>query len=93
MQALFFNELRRAGSQAELAGWLNGLTQGLGRQTAALGFLTGTEFRQNEFEGYYESLLHRPADPASLNGWANSSLDLARVRIAFESGREFVSNC
>ena len=32
-------------------------------------FLTGTEFRSDQFEGYYNALLHRPSDPGGLGFW------------------------
>jgi hypothetical protein len=72
----------------------------MGRQGVALGFLAGpsaTEFRTDQFEGYYNALLHRPdnpdgLDPNGLNNWVMSNLDIEAVRIAFESTPEFFAN-
>src|SRR5262249_54161824 len=74
---------REAGA-GEVDGWVSALAA-QGRQGVALGFLTSAELRTNQFEGYYDALLHRPSDPAGLSAWVNSGLDLASVRIGFES--------
>jgi hypothetical protein len=58
----------------------------------ALGFLGSQEFRTDQFEGYYDALLHRPSDPGGLSAWVNSGLDEFHVRVAFESSPEFFSN-
>ncbi|HKB36541.1 MAG TPA: DUF4214 domain-containing protein, partial [Gemmataceae bacterium] len=92
VRALYQLLLDRSASGSELAGWVGNLHSGLSQQAVALGFLTSTEFRTNQFEGYYETLLHRPADPTGLSGWANSSVDLDSVRIGIESSSEFFSN-
>jgi hypothetical protein len=57
----------------------------------ALGFLSSQEFRTDQFEGYYNVLLHRPAD-AGLAYWLASGLDVHAVRVGFASGGEFFSN-
>jgi hypothetical protein len=89
VRALYQVLLNRTAS-SEVAGWVNALSS-VGRQGVALGFLTSTELRTDQFEAYYEALLHRPADPASLNAWASSDLDMLSVRIGFESSAEFFS--
>jgi hypothetical protein len=58
----------------------------------ALGFLHSQEFRRNEFEGYYNALLHRPDDPAGLAYWLASGLDAHAARLGFESSPEFFAN-
>ena len=63
----------------------------------ARNFLNSQEFRTDDFEGYYNALLHRPSnpdntDPNGLNGWVISSLDVSSVRIDFEASPEFFSN-
>jgi hypothetical protein len=73
------------------AGWVAALPQ-LGRQGVAMAFLQTQEFRSNQFEGYYNALLHRPDDPTGLNTWAMSNLDMNSVRIGFESTAEFFAN-
>jgi hypothetical protein len=83
--------LGRQGGAAEVAGWVNALPQ-LGRQGVALGLLQSQEFRTDQVEGDYTALLHRPADPAGLNDWVMSNLDLHTVRIGFEASPEFFTN-
>ena len=70
------------------AGWLNALPS-LGRQGVAMGFLISPEFRADQFEGYYNALLHRPDDQPSLNTWVFSALNIEDVRISFEATPEF----
>jgi hypothetical protein len=91
VRALYQLLLNRTAGSAEVAGWESALSS-VGRQGVGLGFLQSTECRTNQVEGYYEALLHRPADPASLNAWTSSGLDLVSVRIGFEASSEFFSN-
>jgi hypothetical protein len=91
VQALYQILLGRGAGSSEVAGWINALA-GLGRQGVPLSFLQSQEFRANQFEGYYNVLLHRPDDTMGLNGWVFSSLDISSVRIGFESGLEFFTN-
>ena len=91
MQALYQVLLGRTAGGKELAAWA-GVLAAQGRQGVALGVLGSQEFRTDQFEGYCNALLHRPGDPAGLNGWVRSGLDLRGVRIGFESSPEFVSN-
>ena len=87
VQALYGLLLDRTGEPDGVASWLGGLPT-LGRQGVALGFLagpTGREFRMDQFEGYYDALLHRPSDQPSLNDWVFSNLDMGSIRIAFET--------
>jgi hypothetical protein len=88
--------LDRTATASEVNGWVAHLP-GMGRQGVALGFLRSTEFRRDEFEGYYNVLLHRPdnpngTDPASLNGWVLCGLDVRGVRVGFETSPEFFVN-
>jgi hypothetical protein len=91
VQALYQLLLGRQGGDAEVAGWVGALPQ-LGTQGVALGFLQSQEFRTDQFEGYYNALLHRPDDPAGLNGWVMSNLDMHAVRLGFEASPEFFAN-
>ena len=89
VQALYRLLLNRTGEASAVAGWVQRVAQ-VGRQEVALGFLKSGEFRTDDFEGYYNALLHRPsADPSSLSGWASSNLDVSSVRIDFEAGPEY----
>ena len=94
VQALYGLLLDRTGEPDGVASWLGGLPT-LGRQGVALGFLagpTGREFRMDQFEGYYDALLHRPSDQPGLNDWVFSNLDMSAVRIGFEATTEFYTN-
>jgi hypothetical protein len=91
VQALYLLLLDRTAGAAELAAW-NGALPSLGTGGAALAFLGAAEFRTDQFEGYYNALLHRPADAAGLNGWVFSNLDMASVRVGFEASQEFVAD-
>src|SRR5262249_35107044 len=89
VQALYKVLLGRTAGNSEVDYWVNALAAG-GRQGVALRFLSSREFRTDQFEGYYQALLHRPAD-AGLAGWVASGLDAHAVCVAFESGPEFFS--
>jgi hypothetical protein len=96
VQGLYLLLLNRRGDALEMAGLLNVLPV-VGRQGMALGFLKSPEFRTDQFEGYYNALLHRPSnpdnmDPNSLNNWVFSNMDMSTVRIGFESSAEFFAN-
>ena len=88
VQALYLLVLNRPAGSSEVAAWVGALPS-LGRQGVALALLQSSEFRTDQFEGYYNALLDRPDDPAALNGWVMSNLDIDAVRIAFESTQEF----
>jgi len=90
VQALFQVLLYRTGSAADVQAWVN-LMATVSTQGIAADFLATAEFRQNQFEGYYDSLLHRPSDPG-LAGWVNLGQDIDTVRIGFESTGEFYTN-
>ena len=91
VEALYLDLLDRNGDSGGVAGWVNALPT-VGRQSAALSFLQSQEFRYCDIEGYYNLLLHRPADPTGLSNWVFSNLDVASVGLSFESGREFYNN-
>jgi hypothetical protein len=91
VQSLYLLLLNRTGSDAEIAGWINALPQS-GRLGVAQLILASPEFRTDDFEGYFNVLLHRPADPAFLNMLAFSGLDVSFVRTFFESSPEFFNN-
>jgi hypothetical protein len=91
VQALYELIMHRAGSAPEVAGWVGALPTP-GQRGAALDFLDSGEFRTDQFEGYYNALLHRPSDSAGLNGWLASGLDVFNARVNFETSSEFFSN-
>jgi len=63
VQALYHLLLNRTAPAVDAAGWVNALPA-LGQSGVALAFLTGQEFRTDQFEGYYNALLHRsPSGP------------------------------
>jgi hypothetical protein len=99
VQALYELLLGRTGSPAEVSSQTATLTAGSGtaqgqaqRQAVAQGFLQGTEFRTDQFNGYYNALLHRPPGAAELNSWVFSNLDLSSVRLSIEADSEFFTN-
>jgi hypothetical protein len=93
VQSLFQLLLDRPADANELSSQTAGLdvSSASARQAGALGVLQSPEFRTDQFEGYYNALLHRPSD-AGLNGWASSGLDLHSVRLHFETSDEFFVN-
>jgi hypothetical protein len=91
VQALGQVLLGRSASGAELAGWDAGLAA-LGTRGLALAFLQSREFRTDQFEGYYNVLLHRPDDKTGLDACVNSSLDMFTARISVEGSPEFYAN-
>jgi CSLREA domain-containing protein len=91
VQGLYQGLLNRRASSSELDNGVAAL-QTMGRQGLALALLDSEEFRGDQFAGYFATLLHRPAD-GSLANWVASGLDAHGVRVAFESGMEFYSNC
>jgi hypothetical protein len=88
VQALYQVLLGRTADATELEGQVGTLGQ-LGASGLATSFLMSGEFRTYQFEGYYNTLLHRTDDPSALTAMANSPLDLLTTRIAFESTPEF----
>jgi FG-GAP-like repeat/Calx-beta domain/Domain of unknown function (DUF4214)/FG-GAP repeat len=91
VDALFQLLLNRDGSESDISYWVGALGN-VGRQSVALDFLASTEFREDQFEGYYDALLHRPGDVNGLDYWAALNLDIDTVRVAFEANDEFFAN-
>ena len=88
VKALYLVLLNRSASDAEIASWLNALPM-IGRQDVGAGVPDGVGVPRDDFEGYYNALLHRPDDPAGLNGWVFSNLDVGAARVGFEASPEF----
>jgi hypothetical protein len=78
----------RAAAPTELANASANLAV-MGRGGYALSILQGQEFRDDQFDGYYNSLLHMPVDQAGLDTWAMSNLDLGVVLMDFEARAKF----
>jgi hypothetical protein len=91
VQALYELLVRRAGNAAEVAGWVSALPA-TGRQGAAMTFLDSGEFRTDQFEGYYDALLHRPSGSVGLSGWVALGADVYSTRVDFEASGEFFTN-
>jgi hypothetical protein len=94
VQALFLELLGRTGSPSEVAQIVNQLSQ-VGNGAVALIFLQSQEFRTIQFEGYFNSLLHRPDEPGDapfLSGLVQSSIDIRDARFLFETSAEFFTN-
>jgi hypothetical protein len=103
VQSLYTNLLGRAGSDAEIAGYLAALSS-QGRAGVALDFLQSPEFRTGVVDQFYSAtptptsvaalfppLLHREggATTAEINGWVFSGLSLLDIETAFLSSPEF----
>jgi hypothetical protein len=91
VQALYQVLLARSADTASLSMWVSNLST-MGRQGVVMAILQSQEFRTDQFEGYYNALLHRPSDSAGLKSVAKSMADIATIRIAFESTTEFYNN-
>jgi hypothetical protein len=75
IQALYLDELGRAGSVAELNGWvgvLNGTPNG--QAVAAQGIENSLEGRDNLVRGWYRTYLGRTADGVEEQGWVAALL-------------------
>jgi hypothetical protein len=90
VQALYLLLLNRTAGADEVAFWVGALPS-LGNAGAALGILRSQEFRRQQVEAYYTALLHRPGETADRDFWTSAALDLAAIRIGFESSSEFFS--
>jgi hypothetical protein len=88
VRALYRVLLNRAASSGEVDAWMGALAI-LGPAGVARDFLQSGEFRAYQFEGYYNTLLHRPEDGGGLNGWISSGADLISALIGFEASPEF----
>jgi hypothetical protein len=91
VQALYQSLLGRSASTAEVAGSVGALSLE-DRSSVALGFLQSQELRTELIQGYYTTLLNRPADTTGLVAWVSSGLDLLSVRAGFEASDEFFAN-
>ena len=90
-QSLYQFLLGRTGSAGEVAGWVGQMAQ-QGQDGLALSIIESQECRTDVIEGYYNALLHRPAEPTGLNGWLSANLDEFSLRIIFEGSLEFFTN-
>jgi hypothetical protein len=78
-------------SAGEIQAWVNALATQT-RAAVALQFLSSEENRSNVVQGYYLTLLNRSPSGGEVASWANSSLDLATIRVMFEIADEFYAN-
>ena len=88
VQALYSLLLGRTASPSEVTPWV-GYIPSLSRGGVALAFLSSPEYRNELITAYYETLLHRPPEPAGFTVWQSSGLDMLSMRIGFESSPEF----
>jgi hypothetical protein len=91
VQALYQLLLGRTGGTAEVAGWVGALPQ-LGESGVAVNIVESQECRTDLVEGYYNGLLHRPADLTGLQNWVFSGEDALTIRIGIEASAEFFTN-
>jgi hypothetical protein len=92
VQALYQLLLNRTPGTAEVNAQVAALTNGVSRQTLALGFLQSQEYRGDAVAADYANLLHRTGSANDVNAWVFSNLDLASIRLAFEGSAEFFTN-
>jgi hypothetical protein len=91
VQALYQLLLHRSARIDELQIVVRALAQ-VGRQGVAMSVLQSPEYRTLVVEGYYTILLHHSGTAADVAAWVNSGLDLASIRLHFETGSEFFTN-
>ncbi len=70
--SLYQNILNRAGSSAEIQGWVTAMGNGMTAAQVASAILSSQEYRSNLIEDYYQAFLNRPADSAGLTAWLNA---------------------
>ncbi len=90
VEALYQDLLSRTASSAEVAYWVNQMPT-LTNQAVADEIQLSPEYRSDLFQGYYLTLLNRPADAAGLNYWVSSGLDETTVRTSIEASQEFLT--
>jgi hypothetical protein len=95
---LYFLLLDRAPDAGGLVGWRKALENGMSRQAAITGFLSGSEYLSknsppNAFvHSLYRRLLNRDPDPAGFNAWVNAmnqGMSAAQVAGQFLKSEEF----
>ena len=91
VQSLYLVLLNRTASASEVTGHVNAISK-VGLQGVARNFLGSSEYRSDQFEGYYDALLHRPSDVQGLNNYVFSNSDVSSVRLSFEVSSEFFTN-
>jgi hypothetical protein len=102
VESLYVRVLGRGGSSGEVSGWLTMLPT-LGRSGVANAIVHSGEFRGDVVQALYGSalaasvsvaslapdMLHRHASTMEVNGWVNSTFDMATIVVAFASTGEF----
>jgi len=91
VQSLYNIFLNRTGSAEDVSGWVTKIGT-IGRGGVVTGILKSPEYRGDQIEAYYNSLLRRPGDAGGRASWVGRSLDLCSIRIEFESTPEFYVN-
>jgi hypothetical protein len=93
IKALYLQLLNRTPSDQEVTNAMTRLAA-VGRTGLALDFLRSPEYRIQAVDANFVTLLHRagPLNPAEVNFWVNSGLDLTAIRVGIESSAEFYSN-
>jgi hypothetical protein len=69
LNALYEDALGRALDSSGQTTYTGALAAGVNRSQVALAVLTSLEFRENLVQGYYQSFLHRAADPGGLGAF------------------------
>jgi streptogramin lyase len=91
IQGLYMLLLNRSASSSEVQNAVSQLSS-LGPTGVATAFLGSSEYRRDAVMAYYNSLLHRNADPAGFNFWVGTSLSLLNIREGIEASLELFNN-
>lgn len=92
VQTLFQQFLGRAAGQNEVSLFVNMILPALNRVGMVNVVVASQEYRGRMVTSYYTALLHRTPPASEVNGWVQSGLDLARVRIGFKGSNEYFLN-
>lgn len=94
---LYQDVLGRAGSEAEIKGWLGASLAGVKtRRNVVTAFVTSDERRALAIADTYRQVLDREPDPDGAAAWLDAMRDgssIESVRVAFLSSPEYLSRC
>src|SRR5262249_54164226 len=82
----------RAPTASELLTTTSILLPQLGRWGVVWQLANSPTYRTQVVTGFYLRLLRRTPSPAEVNGWVNSGLDFATIRVSFLASLEFYNS-
>src|SRR5262249_33084420 len=83
--------LNRAGSTAEISGWVSAVAA-VGRVAVVAAIVHATEFRTDQVTAFFITFLHRTGSPSEVAGAVNSGADLLTIQVVFASSSQFFIN-